>query len=306
MLRHYGLQIVVVLPLASQLQPIGAIFIGHADGGTFTPDELELYASIGEVVADALVRVGRAETAFGRHQDASAILAMVTHELRTPLTSIIGFTDLLGKGIFGELPEPVQEPLAHMRRSSQTLLRLVNDILNFSKLEAKSFSIDLAPVDLRAVIHDVTGTTQPQLQERGLELKLEVADDLPPVYANRERLEQVLTNLIVNAIKFTEHGSVTVRASADIERARFSVVDTGIGIAPDKLSSIFEAFQQVDNKYQDRYPGTGLGLAISRQLMELMGGTLTVESTPGQGSTFSADVPLAPVGLREKEQQIVS
>jgi len=147
----------------------------------------------------------------------------------------------------------------------------------------------------------VAGAIQPLIQERGLELKLKIADDLLPVYANRERLDQVLTNLLANAIKFTEHGSVTVRASAAGERARFSITDTGIGIAPDKLGTIFQAFQQIEHEHQDRYPGTGLGLAISRRLMELMGGKLTVESTPGQGSTFTGDVPVVPAGLREKE-----
>ena len=296
-LRHHSLRVVVAVPLAAQSKPIGALFIGPADGQALMPNELEVYASIGEVVADAIDRVQRA----GSNQGASAVLATVTHELRTPLTAIIGFTDLLGKGMFGELPEHAHAPLAHMRHNSQTLLRLVNDILNFSKLESGSFSIELDAVDLVAVIDDVAGAIQPLIQERGLELKLEIANDLPPVYANRERLEQVLTNLLANAIKFTEHGSVTVRASAASERARFSIADTGIGIAPDKLSTIFQAFQQVDNEHQDRYPGTGLGLAISRRLMELMGGTLTVESTPGQGSTFSGDVPVVPAGLREKE-----
>jgi len=125
----------------------------------------------------------------------------VSHELRTPQTSIIGFTDLLDRGFFGELPERAHEPLAHIRRNSQAVLRLVNDILDFSKIEAGRFEIALAPVDLLNIIRNVVGAIRPQIEERGLEVKVEAPSDLPLVYANAARLEQVLTNLLSNAVK---------------------------------------------------------------------------------------------------------
>ena len=300
-LQQSGLRSVLLVPLTRQAEPLGVLFIGHADDRIITPTEVQLFVSLGELVTEAMIRTRLSGQGREANPGTSTVLAAITHELRTPLTSIIGFTDMLGRGIFGELPEHVYEPLAHMRRNSQTLLRLINDILNYSRIEAGRFTIDLAPVDLSTVIRDVVGAMQPQIQERGLALKLELAADVPPVYADRERLEQVLTNLVANAIKFTEQGSITVRTAYQGEHARFSVTDTGIGIAPEQQRVVFQEYQQIDNEYQDRYPGTGLGLTISRRLMELMGGTLTLESTLGCGSTFSGDVPIVPEALEEKE-----
>jgi two-component system, sensor histidine kinase len=193
-----------------------------------------------------------------------------------------------------------------MRRNSQTLLRLINDFLDYSKIEAGHFTIERAPVDLLAVIQDVVGALEPQVQERGLDLKVELSPELPLVYAHRERLEQVLTNLLANAIKFTDRGTITVRATFDGERVRFSVIDTGIGIAPEQQHLIFREFHQIESEHTQRYPSTGLGLAISRRLMQMMGGTLEVESTPGVGSTFYGDLPAVRANLEEKEHGAAS
>ena len=264
--------------------------------------EQALAQRLDELETEAIIRTRLYDQSQAASRAKSAFLAMVTHELRSPLTSIIGYTDMLERGLFGELPRRTQEPLAHMRHSSQRLSRLINDILDFSKIEAGHSAIELSPVDLPAVIRDVVGAMQPLVQERGLELTVEIAPDLPQVYANRARLEQVLTNLLSNAIKFTDQGSITVRATHDGERVRFSVKDTGIGIAPEQQSMLFQEFQQIESDHTRRYGGTGLGLAISLRLMQMMGGTLTVESTPGVGSTFSGDIPVVPEGLQEKEQ----
>src|SRR6185503_9888499 len=127
----------------------------HTDDQAITPDEVQLFTTLGEVVTEAIIRARRSDQTHRAKQLTSTVLATITHALRTPLTSIIGFTDMLDRGIYGELPKHVHEPLAHMRRNSQILLRLINDILNFSKIEAKRFTIELAPVDLPAVIRDV-------------------------------------------------------------------------------------------------------------------------------------------------------
>jgi two-component system, sensor histidine kinase and response regulator len=181
------------------------------------------------------------------------------------------------------------------------LLGLINDILDFSQMAASHLTIDLEPVDLALVIRDVVGTLQPQIQARRLAVTVVIAPDLPQVQANSTRLSQVLTNLLANAIKFTERGSITVRVIGDGERVQFSVTDTGIGIAPEQQHLLFQEFRQIENVYTRRHTGTGLGLAISQQLMQLMGGTLTVESTPGVGSTFYGEVPIVPNSLQEKE-----
>jgi signal transduction histidine kinase/PAS domain-containing protein len=302
LLEQVGVRTVLIVPLASQADRLGVLLFGHAHERAIVPAQVQLFEAIGELVTEALIRSQPAERDHALDQSTSLVLASITHELRTPLTSIIGFTDMLGRGIFGDLPEHVREPLAHMQRNSHTLLRLVNDILNFSKIEAGRLTLELAPVDLPSVIRDVAGAMQPQVQERGLKLNVDLADDMPPAYANRERLEQVLTNLLANAIKFTNQGSITVRARYDGEHVRFSVADTGIGIPPEQQQLIFQEFRQVENEHQDRYPGTGLGLTISRRLMELMGGSLSVESRAGSGSTFSGDIPIVPETLRQKEQ----
>jgi PAS domain S-box-containing protein len=299
-LQQARLRIMLVVPLSSQASPLGAMFIGHADDRAIAPDELELFETVGELVAEAIVRTRHCEQGQEASRVKSAVLAMVSHELRTPQTSIIGFADLLERGFFGELPEATHEPLSHIRRNSQTVLRLINDILDFTKMEAGHFRIDLGPVDLLSVIEQVVGTMQPQIHERGLDLKVETTPGLPQVYANSERLAQVLTNLLSNAVKFTDQGSIVVRATSTADRVQFGVADTGIGIAPEHLAALFQEFQQIEHQHRGRSSGTGLGLAISRRLMQLMGGSLWVESTPGIGSTFYGDVPIVRKNLQEK------
>lgn len=244
---------------------------------------------------------GGQDHAAGRAgQDRWMFLAAVSHELRTPLTSIIGYTDLLARGIFGALPQGASEPLGHIRHSSLTALRLVNDLLDISKIETGHFTVHVSEVDLGAVIREVAGAMQPQVAERGLELRIELAHNIPPVLADPERIEQVLINLVANAVKFTDQGSVTIGAALAGERVRFSVVDTGIGIAPEQQALLFQAFHQIDSPHTRRFSGTGLGLAISRRLMELMGGALDVTSAPGAGSTFYGDLQAATGQLRER------
>jgi PAS domain S-box-containing protein len=300
-LQQAGLRTILIVPLSNQQIPLGAMFVGHADERAIAPGEVQLFETIGELVTEAIVRTRLYEQAQEASRVKSAVLATVSHELRTPQTAIIGFADLLERGFFGQLPERANEPLAQIRRNSQTVLRLINDILEFSKIEAGRLEITLGPVDLPLVIRDAVGAIQPQIYERGLELQLEVATDLPQVYANAERLGQVLTNLLSNAIKFTDQGSITVRAALDGDQVHFSVTDTGIGIAPEQQRMLFQEFRQLENEHT-HYSGSGLGLAISRRLMQMMGGTLGVESTPGVGSTFYGDVPVVSEQLDSKEQ----
>jgi signal transduction histidine kinase/PAS domain-containing protein len=300
-LRREGLRTVLVVPLYSQAAPLGAMFVGHADARMIAPDEARLFETVGELITEAIVRTRLYEQAQAASRAKTTFLATVSHELRTPLTSILGFAELLRQGMFGTLPERTHEPLDQVRRSSQKLMRLINDILDFSKIEAGRFTVECYAVDLSSVIEAVVGAMQPQILARGLKLKVEIAPDSPRVSANTERLEQVLINLVANAIKFTDYGSITIRTSYDGQRMRLSVADTGIGIAPEQQPELFQEFQQFDNQHNRRGRGTGLGLAISRRLIELMGGSLSVESAPGVGSTFSCDLPLIAETLREKE-----
>ena len=295
-----GLQIAMVVPLYHQSEPLGILLAGNICTQRVTRDELRLFETIGTLISDAITRTRLYEEAQQANQLKSAFLANISHELRTPLTSIIGFADMLQNGIFGDLPRATDEPLGLVRHSSRTLLRLINDILDFSKMEAGYFDIDRCPVDLTFVVQRVVATMQPQIQARALELKLDLASELPLIYADSARLEQVLTNLLANAIKFTDAGAITIRTKMFDTHVRLSVQDTGIGIAPADQSRLFQAFRQIESSHTRRYGGTGLGLAISRRLIELMGGTLSLESAPGVGSTFHCDLKLAPISAERE------
>jgi len=299
-MQELKLATMLVVPLYQRKQALGALAVGYTSAQTIAAEDMHLYETVGKLISDAITRARLYDAANEASALKSAFLATVSHELRTPLTSIIGYAEMLEHGVFGAPPERTIEPLDHIRYSGQMLLRMINDILDFSKMEAGHFSVDCYPVDLATIVHSVAGTLQPQIHERGLTLTLQLAPNMPLVYANSTRLEQILTNLIANAIKFTEQGSITVQAESSEERVRFSVRDTGIGIAPGDLEQIFRPFHQIDNQLTRRFGGTGLGLAITKRLVELMDGTLLVESTSGSGSTFTCELRVAPVGaIRE-------
>jgi signal transduction histidine kinase len=299
-MRQFKLETMLFVPLLQHGEPLGILFVGLASAQSIAGEDLRLYETVGQLIGDAITRARLYEAAHAASTLKSAFLATVSHELRTPLTSIIGYTDMLQNNIFGQLPTFASEPLDHIRHSGQALLRMINDILDFSKMEAGHLNVEIYPVDLPSVVRSVVGALQPQIHQRGLALTLALSDDLPLVYANSTRLEQVLTNLLANAIKFTDEGTITVCAQAREDRVRLSVQDTGIGIAAEEQPQLFQAFHQIDNRLTRRYGGTGLGLAISRRLLELMDATLTLESTPGAGSTFSCELRVAPERLLQE------
>lgn len=219
-------------------------------------------------------------------------LANVSHELRTPLHGVIGMTQVLQTT---PLTPEQRDFVATIRASGEGLLALVNDLLDLSKLEAGQMALELRPFALRAWLAQTLDIVAPQAREQGLVLALDVAEDAPAqVVADPHRLRQVLLNLLGNAVKFTERGEVVLRAQVESRPAagrgpvmlRFSVSDTGVGISQDLVAQLFQPFRQADPSISRRYGGTGLGLAISKHLCELMGGTIHVDSVPGQGTSF--------------------
>ena len=220
-------------------------------------------------------------------------LAKTSHELRTPLYGITGLAESLIDGAAGEVSEDLGENLSVIVASGRRLGHLVDDILDFSKLRHGGLSLDLRAVDLRSLTEIVLALSRSLVSTRPVELRNEVPAGLPAADADENRLQQILFNLIGNAIKFTEEGSVTILARQEGERLVMSVRDTGIGIEPSQQKRIFEAFEQLDTTLERRYAGTGLGLAVTSQLVAMHGGALRVESEPGRGSTFSFDLPLA-------------
>jgi len=221
----------------------------------------------------------------------SEFLANMSHELRTPLTSVIGFSGLLQDS--ADLPETERRYADRIATASEALLSVINDILDYSKLEAAAVSLDPAPFDPAAMATGAATLIEGQCQAKGLGLKVEVADDLPAALMGDEgRLRQVMLNFLSNAVKFTVSGDIRLEIKRSGERLRVAVSDSGIGVAPEKIDALFERFTQADASTTRVYGGTGLGLAISRRLIELMGGEIGAESRPGQGSTFWFEVPL--------------
>lgn len=245
-----------------------------------------------------VVKLNRAtQRAEAANEAKRAFVSRMSHEMRTPLTSILGLADLLS----GTRLAPDQRHMAGLvRESSLHLKSLVDDILDFSKIEAGKMAVERLPLDVRVLVWTVAGIVSPQARAKGLKLELRLAPDVPArIVSDEVRLRQILLNLASNAVKFTNTGSITLevgvagRTSSEIS-LHFAVHDTGIGIPAEKLGHIFDSFSQADEGVTRRFGGTGLGTTIARQLVELLGGRIDVQSKPGQGSTFRFEIPVEP------------
>ncbi len=224
----------------------------------------------------------------------SRFLSKMSHELRTLLTAILGYADLLLGGIGGDLTPQQADDVGKIAAGGQRLLCLVNDVLDLSRIEPGMMPLDLEAVDLAAIAHAVGEDVAPQAASRGLRLLIDIPADLPPIQADGRRVHQVLLNLVGNAVKFTDQGTVAIAAWVAGDAVEIAVSDTGIGIAPDVLPFVFDEFRQVDGSTTRRFEGSGLGLAITKRLVELHGGSIRAESTPGAGTTFTMSLPASP------------
>jgi signal transduction histidine kinase/ActR/RegA family two-component response regulator len=254
-------------------------------------DELKGRALVELEAQQAALEQARADAVAANHAK-SSFLANMSHEIRTPLNGLLGMTELL-KHARLDAPHGHYVEVAH--RSGQALLSVVDDVLDFSKIEAGRMEIERAPVNVADVVDDVITMLEPKGLDKQIDLVGDIDESVPPrLLGDGVRLRQVLLNLTGNALKFTDAGEVRLALRYDAGVLSASVIDTGVGIAADRHQSIFDAFAQADSSTTRRFGGTGLGLSISRQLAELMGGTLTVESAPGEGATFTLRVPLPP------------
>ncbi|MDB5804039.1 MAG: domain S-box protein, partial [Betaproteobacteria bacterium] len=247
-------------------------------------DRLRMEAEL-RAAKEAAERAAEARTAF---------LANMSHEIRTPMNAVLGFTEVL---LDSELNPQQRRHLDIIRDSGRSLLHLLNEVLDLAKLDRGAMQLDESDFSLLALIDKLTSTMAHQARAKGLAVKVEYAPDLAgAVHGDEQRLRQILINLLGNAIKFTAAGSVTLSVARGSDRAspvlHFTVRDTGIGIAPERLSAIFDPFTQADASMSRRYGGTGLGTTIAKQLTELMGGRIWAESEPGEGSTFHVEIPM--------------
>ncbi len=223
-------------------------------------------------------------------------LASMSHELRTPLNAIIGFTGTLLMGLPGPLTPDQDRQLRTVQRSAKHLLSLISDLLDVAKIEAGKMKLVREPTDCRHVVEDVAATLRPEAEKKGLALTVTLPDEPVSVHTDRRALSQIVINLVQNAIKFTEHGSVRIEVARRIAAAgngnvaAISVADTGLGIRPTDQAKLFEAFARVEGPDRRQLEGTGLGLHLSRQLAELMGARITLQSDYGSGSTFTLEL----------------
>jgi signal transduction histidine kinase/CheY-like chemotaxis protein len=243
----------------------------------------------------------------------SRFLSHMSHEFRTPLNSILALSRLLLDRIDGDLTSEQERQIGYMRRSAESLLELVNDLLDLAKVEAGKVDVKPTRFTVESLLGALRGALRPLLTSPTVELSFHAADDMPELVTDEGKVAQILRNLISNALKFTEAGEVSVTATCNLEEGTtiFSVRDTGIGIAPKDQAVIFEEFAQVEGKLQRRSKGTGLGLPLSRALAELIGGKLSVESVLGRGSVFTLTIPsvvgeaVADDGSRDNERKRV-
>jgi signal transduction histidine kinase/CHASE3 domain sensor protein len=295
-----GIRALLAVPMLREGHVIGGLIVTKNAPGAFPAETIELLKSFAGQSAlaihnaklfDELERKGRELEAASRHK--SEFLANMSHELRTPLNAVLGYAELIEDGIYGEVPQKMADVLERIQQNGRHLLGLINDVLDLSKIEAGQLTLSPVDYSMRELVLDVVSATEALAAEKKLALEVDAPPDLPRGRGDERRLTQVLMNLVSNAIKFTETGSVTIRAKVEDGSFLVAVTDTGVGIAPADRERIFEEFQQVDSSSTRKKGGTGLGLAIAKRIVELHGGRIWVDSTPGQGSTFAFTLPLS-------------
>jgi signal transduction histidine kinase len=315
LVTRFAADLLVLRPVQALVTAAGRLTTGDLRARTgLAPgqDELGRLGQVFDQMAEALERAERERQEqevlrrekFALEQRNQAIeeanrlktefVSTVTHELRTPLTSVLGYLDLLLLGEAGELAAEQHEYLTIAQNNATRLLALINDLLDIAGIEAGRIELQRAPVDVARLVREVTATLTPMLEAKAQRLSVDVAQSLPPVWADPDRLTQIILNLVSNAHKYTPAGgSISVAAEASSGLVRVHVRDTGVGLSADEQARLYTKFFRARNTATRDVTGSGLGLALTRSLVELHGGTLRVFSTPGQGSTFSFTLPLA-------------
>jgi signal transduction histidine kinase/HAMP domain-containing protein len=297
--KEIGQRTVLATPLLREGVAIGAIVIRRLQVCPFTDKQIALLKTFADqaVIAIENVRLfheieekSRQLEAANKHK--SEFLARVSHDLRTPLNAIIGFTRIVLRKLQGQMPDLQKDNLQKVLISSEHLLNLINGLLDLAKIDAGKMDVIAETFRLEDIINMTTATVEPLLKDGRVRIVRDIAVGLPPLKTDRDKLKQILFNLLSNAAKFTEQGEIRVSAVRENGTLRLAVSDTGIGMKPEALEHIFEEFQQAEKTTSSRYGGTGLGLAIVKKFVNLMGGDIVAESEQGKGSKFTVTLPM--------------
>jgi signal transduction histidine kinase len=297
--KEIGQRTVLATPLLREGVAIGAIVIRRLQVRPFTDKQIALLKTFADqaVIAIENVRLyheieekSKQLEAANRHK--SEFLARVSHDLRTPLNAIMGFTRIVQRRMEGQMPDLQKENLKKVLISSEHLLNLINGLLDLAKIDAGKMEVSADTFRIEDIINMTTATVEPLLKDGRVRIIRDVTPNLPPLKTDRDKLKQILFNLLSNAAKFTEQGEIKVSASPENGNLKLAVADTGIGMKKEALEHIFEEFQQAEKTTASKYGGTGLGLAIVKKFINLMGGDIGVESEEGKGSKFTITLPM--------------
>jgi signal transduction histidine kinase len=290
LLRRLSVRSLVSVPLQGRERRLGAITLG-CNERDFSESDVTLAQEIGSRAGRALENARLYEAALAANRAKADFLAVMSHELRTPLNAILGYAQLMLEGITGNLENGQRRHLERIHTSGGHLLQIIEEILTFASMEAGHTRVDVQAVALHEVVDAAASMTEPLARQKGLEFVLDLHDPTAQLVTDTVKVRQILINLLTNAVKFTESGSVTLRAGLSGNDVVFTVVDTGSGIEAAAFDTIFEPFRQAERPLTRHAGGTGLGLTVSKRLSVVLGGRIDVESTPDVGSTFTVTLP---------------